>query len=614
MSFEYQGFATLGVNLNRQKYGPLDISSVFSSQADLDYYLSKGAITDGVSDYWKDTVPYPYAGQIVALVKEDRSVAISVLAEKEDGTFETTEVGANVDLTAYSTTEEMNQAIEDAVNGIDLSAYATIEYVDEAIAGIVIPEDTDTKTSVVSGDDYIVVDGELTDNTDNTFTVSINVDTLKALIGAETTAAMEFKGAVDYLPLTANKGDVYKVSAAFEVEAAKDAEGIGFTPKVGDSIVFEGEDKWYLIPSGDDIEDTWRPVDGVDGTATLVFEAGNLLEVSVDASGVITYSHAEVEAPVVEADESGTRTYVTGVSTDAYGHVTGYTTATEVFVDTNDIYESGDGIEISAADEDNKHSVSIKIGVGEQNLALSEGFLVTNFNLNDYVTTQAAAEDRSNLVSLINEKVAKVYYEVEQEDGTTKLVEGSLLSPTDREKLDKLAFDENGDVGISGTISVGQVQGLKEWIPQNVTNLTENNLSSAVVEKLNYITSVDDANFKVENGKLELASVSVNQVTDLQSLLDKKVDAEEGSRLLKATEIVLLESLAEGKYDNLVKSVNPNVFSVSEEGMLDIVNVPKEALVAALGNFDTLPQIKEDWTLVDQINNIYEMLIWSELV
>ena len=29
--FEYQGFATLGVNLNRQKYGPLDISNVFTS-------------------------------------------------------------------------------------------------------------------------------------------------------------------------------------------------------------------------------------------------------------------------------------------------------------------------------------------------------------------------------------------------------------------------------------------------------------------------------------------------------------------------------------------------------------------------------------------------------
>lgn len=68
MAFEYQGFSTLGVNLNRQKYGPLDISNVFNTQADFDYYLSKGALTTGVSEYWLAVVPYPYEGQIVALV------------------------------------------------------------------------------------------------------------------------------------------------------------------------------------------------------------------------------------------------------------------------------------------------------------------------------------------------------------------------------------------------------------------------------------------------------------------------------------------------------------------------------------------------------------------
>ena len=44
MAFTYQGFATLGVNLNRQKYGPLDVSTVFISVADLTYYTSKGTI------------------------------------------------------------------------------------------------------------------------------------------------------------------------------------------------------------------------------------------------------------------------------------------------------------------------------------------------------------------------------------------------------------------------------------------------------------------------------------------------------------------------------------------------------------------------------------------
>lgn len=92
MAFEYQNFASLSVNLNRQKYGPLDISNVFTSQADLNYYLSKGAQTEGVSQYWLDVVPYPYAGQIVSLVA-DGIESVYVLHELEDGNFETMAVG-----------------------------------------------------------------------------------------------------------------------------------------------------------------------------------------------------------------------------------------------------------------------------------------------------------------------------------------------------------------------------------------------------------------------------------------------------------------------------------------------------------------------------------------
>lgn len=92
MAFEYQNFASLSVNLNRQKYGPLDISNVFTSQADLNYYLSKGAQKESVSQYWLDVVPYPYAGQIVSLVA-DGIESVYVLHELEDGNFETMEVG-----------------------------------------------------------------------------------------------------------------------------------------------------------------------------------------------------------------------------------------------------------------------------------------------------------------------------------------------------------------------------------------------------------------------------------------------------------------------------------------------------------------------------------------
>lgn len=103
-----------------------------------------------------------------------------------------------------------------------------------------------------------------------------SLEELKALIAQESTAAMEFKGTITdaKLPTTGNKGDLYKI-AQKEVEipaqknAEKDAEGKEFavTAKPGDSIVCEVVTvdnvetiKWYLIPSGDDIEDTWRAI------------------------------------------------------------------------------------------------------------------------------------------------------------------------------------------------------------------------------------------------------------------------------------------------------------------------------------------------------------------
>jgi hypothetical protein len=41
------------------------------------------------------------------------------------------------------------------------------------------------------------------------------------------------------------------------------------------------------------------------------------------------------------------RTYVTGLTFDTFGHVTGYTTGTETFVDTNTTYSAGNGISLS---------------------------------------------------------------------------------------------------------------------------------------------------------------------------------------------------------------------------------------------------------------------------
>lgn len=112
MAYTYQSFATLGVNLNRQNYGALDISQVFNSQGDLNYYLSKGTDRSAVSDYWKDIVPYPYEGQIIATVF-DGVVKVYVLALNAEGNFVTQNVG---DTSAVEATIE---ALEEALAALD---------------------------------------------------------------------------------------------------------------------------------------------------------------------------------------------------------------------------------------------------------------------------------------------------------------------------------------------------------------------------------------------------------------------------------------------------------------------------------------------------------------
>ena len=135
MALNYQNYASLGVNLNRQLSGPLDISTVFNSQVDLTYYLTGGTgDKTGVSEYWTSLpATYPYAGQIVALAT-DAGVSVLVIKESASG-FVTEPISAETavdgEVITYNADKELTLVgFAEAATGARLQKTATgVEWV-----------------------------------------------------------------------------------------------------------------------------------------------------------------------------------------------------------------------------------------------------------------------------------------------------------------------------------------------------------------------------------------------------------------------------------------------------------------------------------------------------
>lgn len=148
MAMNYQNFASLGVNLNRQKYGPLDISNVFTSENDLKYYLTKGAHTEGVSKYWyesadKKIVPYPYEGQVLATVI-DGVVNVYALALDAEGNFTTQEIAGKIEVDGK--TVKLNTDGKITLVGLE-SVEAGKTYVPSLVNGVLTWAEPDTSTA-----------------------------------------------------------------------------------------------------------------------------------------------------------------------------------------------------------------------------------------------------------------------------------------------------------------------------------------------------------------------------------------------------------------------------------------------------------------------------------
>ena len=122
---KYEGVATLGVNLNRQKYGPLDVSSVLLTLNDLKAYCAGDA--SKMSEGWTGGTPYPYPGQIIVVLENNTAYQLY----DNEGTIA---YRTMIDLSVFYTKEDIDEMLSNV--SVDMSGYYTKEQVDSLIGAI----------------------------------------------------------------------------------------------------------------------------------------------------------------------------------------------------------------------------------------------------------------------------------------------------------------------------------------------------------------------------------------------------------------------------------------------------------------------------------------------
>lgn len=217
-------------------------------------------------------------------------------------------------------------------------------------------DNTTAETSVVSGQvlyNKITVNGaEKTVYNQGNLGAFYSSDKVDALI----TAAKAEMNAMTYCGAITNskfgqikgpqKGDTYKAAESFIIGSGSSAVNVD----TGDLIIYNGADvaagtagdttKWEVIPSGDDIDTTYKMQ--LDGTAIqLKNEVNNNIAgqvevkgtngISVKNDGGLSIGHANtVTAGSASGTQSGRQFTIPTINYDKYGHITGQGPATTI--------------------------------------------------------------------------------------------------------------------------------------------------------------------------------------------------------------------------------------------------------------------------------------------
>lgn len=180
--------------------------------------------------------------------------------------------------------------------------------------------------------------------------------------------------------------------------------------------------------------------------------------------------------------------------------------------------------------------------VGSWSVSLEDYVSNTELNniLQNYSTTTEVANNYYNKTDVdvaLSTKVDKIYYDapvvdengdpVYEEDGVTpktEKVEGTLLSPDDKKKLDALVIGEEG-VEISGKVNAANVEGLSEWVTTSrdkvaglYSTTTDSKVNKAIADLATLTTAVDTNTTNITAVNTRVDDVITSLTTYVQSI------------------------------------------------------------------------------------------------
>ncbi len=564
MAYTYQSFATLGVNLNRQNYGALDISQVFNSQGDLNYYLSKGTDKTAVSDYWKDTVPYPYEGQVLATVFGGE-VKVYVLALNAEGNFECQNVGDTSAVEAAVAELEAALATLDGkvgaiptkeVDGQQVPvASSVIEYINQKTEGIATDAALSELQQAVDAleEKAEEIEGTLADKA-NTADVVSN-DDFATFQETNTQAIADAKAGAESTAASALATARTEISAEIDadVKVAKDRADEAYNladAKVAkadyevDKKALQDEDAAIraIAEGARDTINNFLTSEDIDETVNTLKEIQAEIEKMTDATEL-------AEALASKADKSDTYT-----KSEVDGFVNAKADAATTY--------SKDDVDGLLADKADKSNTYTKSEV--------DGFVNAKANSADVYTKEEAndlLDDKANAVDVYTIDSVDTLLEGKADVATT-LAGYGITDAYTKAETDKAIADKVADV--TGGESAAAVKLLLE---AEVTRSTEKDEAhDSAIETINSKLSGIEAGAQVN--KIEVVKVNGTALT----IADKAVDITVPTDYLTSVDKNSLTGLintaqakaeeADGKADKNAGDISALSGTVSEQGNL----------------------------------------------